>query len=331
MDVDNALGRVSIDATMALAECALLAAFDDLISTGLVASSHALFIQMLELVERIEVVLVVRVGQELGVVLHHNLDVAICLEPGRIALFRILRQKSLLMDKLADLRHEVLARRLVVHVSEPTIVVEAEIDRLEIIPVHAEKPARGAHDILRLVANVENPLVIRELTAQRLCHYGSRVGVVETPGIRRVLADGMDSMDHVTDGAHAIGHATSTDRLLADNAMIEAGVLIRPAALKPARTHLHEDEVHAGIGSLLVSGVADFCIGIHLTEEDLPELSDRLLSWTVDIEEDKPCKREILLKPHEALEKARRIGAATTDDTHVVTLLCHCNPPLGSC
>lgn len=175
VDVDNALGRAGIDAAVAFAECTLLAAFDDLVCTGLVAGSHALLVQMLELVERVEVVLVIGVGKVLRVVFHHHLDVSVGLKPGRIALLRILRQEALLMHELADLGHEVFARRLVVHVGEPAIVVEAEVDRLEVIPVHIEQAARGAHDIFRLIADVQDPLVIREFAAQRLCDDCCRV------------------------------------------------------------------------------------------------------------------------------------------------------------
>ncbi len=324
MDIDNALRRAGVDAAVALAECTLLAAFDDLICTGLVAGSHALLVQMLELVERVEVVLVIGVRQELRIVLHHHLDVAIGLEPGRIALLCILRQEALLMDKLADLGHEVFARRLVVHVGEPAIVVEAEVDRLEVIPVDAEQTAGGAHDVFRLIADVQDPLVIREFAAQRLCDDCCRIRVVQAPGIGRILANGMDCVNHVANGAHAVRHAAGTDRLLADDAMIEAGVLVRPAALESAGAHLHEDEVHVCVGGLLIRGVADLCIRIHLAEQDLSELAHRLLTRTIDIEEDQPAEREVLLEPHEALEEARRIGASATDDAYVVTLLCHC-------
>lgn len=133
----------------------------------------------------------------------------------------------------------------------------------------------------------------------------------------------MDRVDHVADGAHAVRHAAGTDRLLANQAMIEAGVLVGPAALEPARAHLHEDEVHAGVGCGLIGGIADLGIRIHLAEEDLAELADRLLAWSVDIEEHKPVQREVLLEPDEALQEARRIGRAASDDAHVVTLAFH--------
>jgi len=105
-------------------------------------------------VQRIQIVLVICIRQVIREIRHDGLNHSVGIQPGLVSLLSILRQEAVLRDHLSDLRQQVLTGVLVVNVSEPAIVVQTEIYRVQIIPVTAQQTAAGTNYVLRLIADV---------------------------------------------------------------------------------------------------------------------------------------------------------------------------------
>ena len=86
------------------------------------------------LVLRIQIILVIGVGQEIREIIHYGLYHAVGIQPGLVSLLSILRKKSFFCNHFPDLGKQVLTGMYIIHMGKPTIVIQSEVYRIQILP-----------------------------------------------------------------------------------------------------------------------------------------------------------------------------------------------------
>ena len=230
---------------------------------------------------------------------------------------------QVLGEDLAQARQVVLAGLLVQDGGEPAVVVQAEVTGLDGVAGHAELIRVLVHDADRHVADVDDALVTGEDALGRLGDDRRGVGVVEDPGLGRVLADVLDDVADGRDGAHAVGEAAGAAGLLADAAVLEGDVLVGGAHREAAGANLHEGEVDAGERGLGIGGVHDLALRVVLAHEDAAVLADLGVALILVVVQDDLGQREAVLLGDEHLEDAGGVTGTAADDGDDKLLFAH--------
>ena len=318
-DEGRFLGRAGCGDAAALREDFLLTALDNLVRT------RVLDIGMCHDIVLAEVIFQIRVRQRVRVERREALDHLERDLPRRIDVLDtgvaldVLEVVAVLPDVVADLRHEILARLLVLDARPPTEVVEAEVFPLDVMQRLAARDLRHlALDVDRHVADVEDAGVRAE-AARCLCNDGRRVRVVEHPGVRRIFLHIVDDLDDAADGAHAVGDAARAAGLLAEHAVLQRNLLILRAHLVLADADMREHEVDVRERRLRIRRREE----LTLADDDLASVRDNLLALGVVVIELDLAQRETILVREEHHDNARRERAAAARDDDGEFLVLH--------
>lgn len=197
-------------------------------------------------------------------------------------------------------------------------MVQADILRQNVLPVHSQHLGEGSQQVHRLVAHIDDLFVIGEHTLQSDCHDRRRIGIVQDPGVWPVPPGIPDDLDHVGNGPHTIGKAAGAAGLLPHNAVGQRDLLIHQAHIKAAGSDLTENKVHAGIGGFLIRRIEKLQFRIFFPKQDLCEFPNDCLPFTVDIVQPEFFQREFRLLLTQAFQQPRCPRGSTTHDHGLV-------------
>ena len=210
----------------------------------------------------------------------------------------------------------------IVDVLEPTEVIEAKVHGLRLAHIATEQATVRAHEVDRLVADVENAMLIGQDTLQAVRHDSRRVGVVDNPRLRAMGTNVVDDLNHVIHRAHAVGHAARAHRFLTDDSHMQRNLLVLAAHLIAAGTNLAEHKVDVGVGLVLIGGVPKLHTGLLLSEEDLAKLADRTLALGIDVIEHHAVQRQNVHMLSQGFKNAGAPRGAAAND-HDIELILH--------
>ena len=276
---------------------ALLAAFHDLIGTGVVGIA-ALYNFIAQ-----QVVLHIGVGQ---IVMESRADVlGVCVgvQPGRIAVQHIALGVLGHIAVLCYIALELLGHILTVqaHLGEPAEVVQTKVVHFQIMTVALQNLGHVALDGNRHIADVQDTS-LRAQTEGCLCHDGSGVGVVDDPvGGLCVLLAVIDQLHHGVDGTQTVSQTARAAGLLTHNAVLQRDFLVLLTHSVQADTHLCKDEICIGHGNFRVGGQGQLQFRVehfhHMADDD----THSLLTLCVVIVEHQLIQLEAILLHQQAL------------------------------
>ena len=210
----------------------------------------------------------------------------------------------------------------IVDVLEPTEVIEAKVHGLRLAHIATEQATVRAHEVDRLVADVENAMLVGQDTLQAVRHDSRRVGVVDNPRLRAMGTNVVDDLNHVIHRAHAVGHAARAHRFLTDDPHMQRNLLVLAAHLVAAGTNLAEHKVNVSVCLVLIGGVPKLHTGLLLGEEDLAKLADRTLTLGVDVIEHHAVQRQNVHMLGQGFKNAGAPRGAAAND-HDIELILH--------
>lgn len=223
---------------------------------------------------------------------------------------------------LLDFGHEVVAL-LVKDLGEPAVVVQAVVAVLQVaVILKTAHDGHLVHEVDGHVADVDD-LGVRAQHAAGLGHDCGRVGVIEHPGVGRVLLHVVEDLDDAADGTHAVGDAAGAAGLLAHASVLQRDLLVELTHGVQAHTDVGEDEVDAGECLHWVGGVGEVELRRILLEVDLAGLGHDLLALGVVVVEDDLVHGEAIVLLEEHQRDAGGEGGAAAGDGYCVAGLCH--------
>ena len=89
---------------------------------------------MAGLIFRVQVILVVCVGQEIREIRHKGLHHPVGIQPGFVPLLGVLGKETVPGNHFPDFRKQVLACAAVIHMGKPSVVVQSEVYRVQVFP-----------------------------------------------------------------------------------------------------------------------------------------------------------------------------------------------------
>ena len=264
----------------------------------------------------IQIVLQVGIGQILREVGEDLLKVLPCVTPGRIGVVLIMRSSQTeLHDLFLQFRHTVHTA-LVVQVGPPAKVVQTKVDRVHIVVFfQTQHLCEGQHDCYRHIADVQD-LIVVVLAAGGLSHDRSRVGVIDDPCLRCVLAHIVDHLEHAGDGTQAVCHAAGAAGLLTHNAKLQRDLLVLLPHFHAALTDLSKGKVNIGIGLFRVRGGEVDALRIQLCDQRAAQGIDQLQTIRVNIVQHQLFQREAVKICNQALDNAGGMAGAAADNNN---------------